>query len=153
MYFETAVNLPGDMLVKVDRMSMANSLEVRCPMLDHELAEVAASLPAAWLIRHGKGKQFLIECFADRLPPELLTRPKWGFAVPLKHWFRTTLRGFLRDHLISRKFLDRGFVSPKFVSHLLEEHESGRRDNEIWLWSLLMLELWHRDLEETPSRS
>ncbi len=153
MYFETAVNLPGDMLVKVDRMSMANSLEVRCPMLDHELAEFAASLPAAWLIRHGKGKQFLLESFADRLPPELLTRPKWGFAVPLKHWFRTTLKGFLRDHLTSGKFLDRGYVSPTFVSHLLEEHESGRRDNEIWLWSLLMLELWHRDLEETPGRA
>ncbi len=150
MYFEAAVNLPGDMLVKVDRMSMANSLEVRCPMLDHELAKVAALLPAAWLIRNGKGKQFLVESFADRLPPELLTRPKWGFAVPLKLWFRTTLKGFLWDHLTSREFLGRGYVSPEFLRHLLEEHDSGRRDNEAWLWSLLMLELWHRDLEETP---
>lgn len=147
MYFETAVNLPGDMLVKVDRMSMANSLEVRCPMLDQELAGVAAALPPEWLIRNGKGKQFLVESFADRLPAELLDRPKWGFAVPLKYWFRTSLKGFLHDHLTSRSFLDRGYVSPAFVMHLLDEHESGRRDNETYLWSLLMLELWHRELE------
>jgi asparagine synthase (glutamine-hydrolysing) len=152
MYFETAVNLPGDMLVKVDRMSMANSLEVRCPMLDQELAEVAASLPAAWLIRNGKGKRFLVESFADRLPQELLTRPKWGFAVPLKLWFRTTLKSFLWDHLTSRAFLERGYVSPRFLTHLLKEHDSGRRDNETWLWSLLMLELWHRELEQTSRR-
>jgi asparagine synthase (glutamine-hydrolysing) len=147
MYFETAVNLPGDMLVKVDRMSMAVSLEVRCPLLDQEVAEVAAAIPHAWRIRNGRGKDFLIEALADRLPPELLNRPKMGFGVPLSMWFRGSLRGFLHDHLTSPRFLNRGFVRPEFVKHLLAEHDRGRRDNSYWLWRLLMLELWFRDLE------
>ena len=104
MYFETAANLTGDMLVKVDRMSMANSLEVRCPLLDHELADVAAAIPHRWKIRNGRGKDFLIQALADRLPPELLTRPKMGFGVPLSIWFRGSLRGFLWDHLTSSRF-------------------------------------------------
>ena len=150
MYFETACNLPGDMLVKVDRMSMANSLEVRCPLLDQELADVAAALPHSLRIQNGKGKRFLIRSFEDRLPPELLTRPKWGFDIPLKHWFRGSLRSFLWDHLTGSRFLDRGFVSPKSLRNLLEEHDSGRRNNESCLWALLMLELWYRDLENSP---
>ena len=147
MYFETAVNLPGDMLVKVDRMSMANSLEVRCPLLDQEVAEFAAAIPHAWRIRHGKGKQFLLRALGDRLLPELLNRPKMGFGVPLADWFRGPLRELLRDHLTSSRFLDRGFVVPQFLNHLLEEHERRRRDNSYWLWALLVLELWFRELE------
>src|SRR5204863_8516153 len=83
MYFETTANLIGQMLVKVDRMSMANSLEVRCPLLDHELAEFAATLPPAWKIRDGKGKRILVEALGDRLPPEIFKQPKKGFGVPL----------------------------------------------------------------------
>ena len=147
MYFETAVNLPGDMLVKVDRMSMANSLEVRCPLLDQEVAAVAAAIPHRWRIRNGRGKDFLIRALADRLPPALLTRPKMGFSVPLSIWFRGSLRGFLWDHLTSSQFLSRGVARPEFVRLLLQEHDRGRRDNYYWLWSLLMLELWFRELE------
>jgi asparagine synthase (glutamine-hydrolysing) len=147
MYFEATANLTGDMLVKVDRMSMANSLEVRCPLLDHELAELAATIPHSLKIRNGKGKQILIRALGDRLPPQLLHREKMGFGVPLETWFRGELREFLWDHLTSRPFLDRGIVSPPFVRKLLAEHQSGRRDNHTWLWSLLMLELWYRDLE------
>ncbi|MBZ5623386.1 MAG: asparagine synthase C-terminal domain-containing protein, partial [Acidobacteriia bacterium] len=83
MYFEGTANLTGDMLVKVDRMSMANSLEVRCPLLDHELAEMAAGVPHAWKIAGGKGKRILIEALGDRLPAEVLARGKMGFGVPL----------------------------------------------------------------------
>src|SRR5581483_4731388 len=83
LHFETTVNLPGDMLVKVDRMSMANSLEVRCPLLDHELAELAAAIPHSWKIRNGRGKHILLAALGDRLPPELLSRGKMGFAIPL----------------------------------------------------------------------
>ncbi|MGE5645468.1 MAG: asparagine synthase (glutamine-hydrolyzing) [Acidobacteriota bacterium] len=147
MYFETAVNLPGDMLVKVDRMSMANSLEVRCPLLDQEVAALAAAIPHAWRIRNGRLKDFLISAMQDRLPPALLTRPKMGFGVPLSIWFRTSLRAFLWDHLRSKRFRGRGFVRPAFVDHLLREHDTGRRDNYTWLWSLLMLELWLESLE------
>ena len=142
LYFESTVNLPGDMLVKVDRMSMANSLEVRCPVLDQELAEYAASIPNAWKVRHGRGKQIFIEAMADRLPAALLNRPKMGFAAPISVWFRGSLRQFLRDRLMDPKFLNRGIVSPVFLERMLREHDSGRRDNQHWLWSLLMLEEW-----------
>jgi asparagine synthase (glutamine-hydrolysing) len=147
LYFETTVNLPGDMLVKVDRMSMANSLEVRCPMLDHRLAEVAAAIPHAWKIRDGKGKYLFIRALGDRLPPELLEHKKMGFAVPLADWFRGPLRSLLWDHLTGSRFLDRGIVRPGFLKKMLQEHDSGRRDNQHWLWALLMLELWFRELE------
>jgi asparagine synthase (glutamine-hydrolysing) len=148
MYFEATANLTGDMLVKVDRMSMAASLEVRCPLLDHELAELAAALPHRWKIKHGKGKQILLAALGDRLPPELLTRPKMGFGVPLDHWFRGSLRELLWTHLTAPRFLDRGIVSGPFVRHLLAEHQSGRRDNHQWLWSLLMLEMWFQQIEQ-----
>jgi asparagine synthase (glutamine-hydrolysing) len=148
LYWETTANLPGDMLVKVDRMSMANSLEVRCPLLDHVLAEFASSLPTAWKMKGGQGKRILIDAMAGRLPPALLTRPKMGFGVPLDLWFRTSLREFLRDHLTSRRFRERGFTNPAFLETLLHEHQSGRRDNSLWLWSLLMLELWRLWMEE-----
>ena len=148
MYFEAAANLTGDMLVKVDRMSMANSLEVRCPLLDHELAELAATIPHAWKVTRKQGKRILIEALGDRLMPEILNRPKWGFGVPLGDWFRGSLREFLRDNLTSTRFLDRGFVSPGFLYKLLDEHDSGRRDNSHWLWSLLVLSLWFQDLEQ-----
>jgi asparagine synthase (glutamine-hydrolysing) len=142
MYFESTANLIGDMLVKVDRMSMAASLEVRCPLLDHQLAELAATFPHCWKIAHGKGKQILMKAIGDRLPAEILTRKKMGFAVPLSAWFRDSLQELLWDHLTSPRFLQRGIVSESFLRHLLAEHQSGRRDNHQWLWSLLMLEMW-----------
>jgi asparagine synthase (glutamine-hydrolysing) len=146
MYWEATANLTGDMLVKVDRMSMANSLEVRCPLLDHELAEFAATIPHAWKIAGGQGKRILLEALGDRLPPALLNRPKWGFGVPLADWFRGELREFLWDHVTAAQFLDRGIVSPGFLRILLEEHDSGRRDNSHWLWSLLVLSLWFQEV-------
>jgi asparagine synthase (glutamine-hydrolysing) len=148
MYFEAGANLTGDMLVKVDRMSMANSLEVRCPLLDSELADFSATVPNGSKVRDGKGKQILIRALADRLPPELLNRPKMGFGVPLAKWFRESLREMTWDLLTSSQFLNRGIVSPPFVRTLLEEHQSGRRDNYGWIWPLLMLELWFRDIEQ-----
>jgi asparagine synthase (glutamine-hydrolysing) len=153
LYFEATAKLTGDMLVKVDRMSMANSLEVRSPLLDHALAEFAMSLPYSWKVRNGKGKQILLKAVGDRLPPELLRLRKKGFGVPLAAWFRGALRPMLWDHLTSRRFLDRGMVSQHFLSHLLQEHDSGRRDNSHWLWMLLMLELWFRNLQQIRTSS
>jgi asparagine synthase (glutamine-hydrolysing) len=159
MYWEATANLTGDMLVKVDRMSMANSLEVRSPMLDHELAELAATIPHSWKIAGGQGKRILLDALGDRLPAALLNRPKWGFGVPLADWFRGSLREFLRDHVTAADFLDRGMVSPEFLRTLLDEHDSGRRDNSHWLWSLLVLSLWFQEMaqaaphETAPSQS
>lgn len=147
MYFESTANLTCGMLVKVDRMSMAASLEVRCPLLDHRLVELAASLPPELKIRDGKGKYILIQAVRDYLPASLLSRKKMGFGVPLKHWFRTSLKDFLTDHLLSARSRQRGVTSPGFVAQLIEEHRTGRRDNSQWLWTLLMLELWFLQLE------
>jgi asparagine synthase (glutamine-hydrolysing) len=150
IYFETAATLTGDMLVKVDRMTMANSLEARCPFLDHKLAEFAARLPYAWKV-DGKarpGKRILVDALADRLPAEVLSAPKSGFGVPLAKWFRTSLRAFLWDHLTGTRFRKRGICEPAFLNHLLEEHDSGRRNNYHVLWRLLMLEMWFEQQEQ-----
>lgn len=148
LYYEATAKLSGDMLVKVDRMSMAASLEVRSPLLDHKLAEFAARLPHAWKIGEGKGKKILREALGDRLPEGLLSRPKMGFGVPLRIWFRGPLREYLREHLGARTFLESGLVKREQVVRLIEEHESGRRDNSHWLWMLLMLGLWLKKGEE-----
>jgi asparagine synthase (glutamine-hydrolysing) len=148
MYWEATAKLAADMLVKVDRMSMAASLEVRSPLLDHELAALAMRMPPAWTMREGKGKYILLDSMRDRLPEQVWNRPKQGFAVPLVNWFRTSLREFLHDHLASPRFFSRGIVRPKFVKYLLAEHDSGRRNNSHWLFNLLMLELWFRANED-----
>jgi asparagine synthase (glutamine-hydrolysing) len=147
LYFEATAKLTGDMLVKVDRMSMANSLEVRCPMLDHVLAESAAAIPHRWKLQNGSGKLIFIKAMGDRLPPELVNRPKAGFAVPLPIWFRTSLRSFVHDHLTGTSFRNRNIADPRMVEILIQEHQNGRRNNSHWLWMLLMLELWFRQDE------
>jgi len=144
IYFEATAKLSGDMLVKVDRMSMANSLEVRCPLLDQELAELAMRIPYTWKMRNGRGKDILIRALGDRLPLELLNRPKQGFGVPLELWMRGPLRDFLHDHLLSPAFLSRGMISADRMRNVIEEHDSGRRNNYGILWMLVMLALWLR---------
>jgi asparagine synthase (glutamine-hydrolysing) len=149
-YFEATTQLTSSMLVKVDRMSMANSLEVRCPFLDHRLAELAMRIPHRWKMNGSRGKQILLKAVGDRLPSELLSLPKKGFEVPLAAWFRGPLHGFVRDHLTGRSFLERGIVSEGFLRHLLMEHDTGRRNNQHWLWMLLVLELWFRECAAAP---
>jgi asparagine synthase (glutamine-hydrolysing) len=151
MYFEATTMLTGDFLFKVDRASMAASLEVRCPLLDQCLAEFATRIPTSWKWHNGKGKQILLETMGDRLPPELLTRGKMGFAIPLDQWFRGPLQEMVHDTLLSRTFLDRGMVAPEFVHYMLKEHDSGRRSNHHQMYRLLMLELWFKTLEEPVS--
>ncbi len=152
LYFEATAKLTGDMLVKVDRMSMAASLEVRCPLLDHRLAEFAARIPPAWNMRAGQGKFSFLEAMRPRLPETVWNRRKQGFSVPLSDWFRGPLRPMLWDHLTGSDFLARDLVSPQFVRYLLEEHDSGRRDNKNWLWRLLMVELWFRHWQGSPAQ-
>lgn len=148
LFFEETAVLPSDLLVKVDRMSMANSVEVRSPMLDLAVVEIASSVPHRLNFQGSKGKQLLMRALGDRFPTELLTRPKKGFSIPLAEWFRGPLRGFLWDHLTSSRFRSRGFVSPAFLDHLMTEHDSRRRENHTWLWFLLVLECWLREVEQ-----
>src|SRR5579883_628347 len=153
LHFEATNRLAGDMLVKVDRMSMAASLEVRCPLLDHKLAEFAATIPNQWKLRRGQGKYILLRALGDRLPEELRRRKKMGFAIPIRDWLNGPLREIARDMILGGSFLSRGIVSPAFVRHLLREHETGRRDNHTWLWSLLVLAMWLEDAQNARGKA
>jgi asparagine synthase (glutamine-hydrolysing) len=142
MYFEATARLSGQMLVKVDRMSMANSLEVRSPFLDHRLAEFGARLPHRWKMRGGRGKRILVDAMGDRLPPELLTAPKRGFTFPMAAWLRGPLRSMSREVLLDSAFLGRGVVHRQNLQNLLDEHQRGRRDHGQMIWLLMVLALW-----------
>jgi len=136
--------LPDDLLVKVDITSMANSLEVRAPFLDHLLMEYAASLPPSLKIRGAEKKYILKRAMADLLPAEILSRPKQGFIVPVDSWFRHALKEMAYDTLLDSRSAHRGYFRPGAVQRLLDEHQTGRRNWHRQLWTLLMLELWHR---------
>jgi asparagine synthase (glutamine-hydrolysing) len=143
--------LPYDLLVKVDITSMANSLEARSPFLDHEVMEFAARLPVSHKLHGQSAKHLLKHAFADLLPPENVYRRKMGFGVPVGDWFRGPLRDFVRDALLSERSLGRGYFTPGVVRRLVEDHLEARSDHSFQLWSLLMLELWHREVLE-PGR-
>jgi asparagine synthase (glutamine-hydrolysing) len=138
--------LPGDLLLKADLASMAHSLELRSPFLDHDVVALGLALPDS-LKTHGReGKVALRRAFAADLPVEITRRGKAGFGVPLGRWFRSDLRDLAHDLLSS----DRGWFRPGTVRRLLDEHESGCADHGHRLWCLLMLELWVREHVEAP---
>lgn len=147
LYLDTKSYLTGDVLTKVDRMSMATSLEVRCPILDHVLIEWVTSLPAEWKYRNGIRK-YLLRKLAERLGVPGLNRPKQGFAMPLTHWWKSELRDTLLPILLEPRTLQRGYLNPSAVRQLVNEHLSGRRDYGQELWLLLIFELWHRNFLE-----
>ncbi len=138
--------LPGDLLAKVDMASMANSLECRCPFLDHRVVELAISLPSNRKLRlqGGRSKVVLKEAFADVIPGSIRNRAKMGFGVPIDRWFRSELKDELRAVLLDPVALNRGLFRPEAVAALIDDHVSGRRDHAYRLWTLLMLELWFR---------
>ena len=144
MRFDLDTYLPEDILTKVDRMSMAHSIESRVPLLDHNVVAFAASLPHDMKIRQSERKCVLKQAAAGILPAEVLGRRKQGFGVPVGEWFRGPLRDFVADALQSARARQRGYFRPRFVDRLMAEHTSGRRDHASRLWALLMFELWHR---------
>jgi asparagine synthase (glutamine-hydrolysing) len=148
---DVASYLPGDLLVKVDIATMANSLEGRSPLLDHHVMEFAASLPSAWKIHGGTTKYLLKKAARGWLPDEVLDRPKRGFGVPIASWLRTELRDMSWDLLTDATAIRRGYFAPVEVRRLLTEHAQGR-DHSPRLWALLQLELWHRTwLDREPT--
>jgi len=134
--------LPGDLLFKADIASMAVSLELRSPLLDHEVVELALGLPDSLKARGARGKLALRRAFAADLPPEILSRGKKGFGVPVTRWFREELRDLAGDTLLGARARARGLFRPEAVESLLADHAAGRADHGHRLWSLLMLELW-----------
>lgn len=136
--------LPCDLMTKVDIASMAHSLECRQPILDYRVVELAARMPVELKFRRGKGKRIFMETFSDLLPPQVQSRRKMGFGVPLDHWFRGPLAGFAREILLDRRTTERGFFRQEVVQQLLEDHVANRFDHSYRLWALLVLELWQR---------
>jgi asparagine synthase (glutamine-hydrolysing) len=161
LYLDTKTYLPGDILTKVDRMSMAASLEARVPMLDHIFLEWVTSLTFEW--KMGKrGQKYILGKLAERVgvPREALSRPKQGFALPLPHWIRHELKDLTLSLLLEPKTLQRGYFNEQGVRFLLNEFFRGRTDDYLVIWRLMMFELWQRrfleqfrmrDAKEGPS--
>jgi asparagine synthase (glutamine-hydrolysing) len=139
-YLDLKTYLVGDINTKVDRASMAHSLEVREPLMDHPLVEWLATLPSALKVRGQEGKILLKRAMEPFVPREVMYRPKMGFAVPLALWFRGPLRQRLRAALLGPELEGTGFFDPKYLRHLVDAHQSGVRDYSSPLWSLLMFQ-------------
>ena len=145
LYLDSKTYLPGDILTKVDRMSMAVSLEARVPLLDHKLIEfVGTRIPASMKMKGLETKHIFKRAVGDLVPAEILDRPKQGFGVPIEQWINKQLRDRVRETLTEARTTERGYIEKHYVNVLLDEHECGRRDHARELWSLFMLELWHR---------
>ena len=149
MRFDFETYLPEDVLTKVDRMSMAHSIETRVPLLDNEVIDFAATLPARFKIKNGRRKHVLKQTLEPLLPADILNRRKQGFGVPLGNWFRGGLTGLFSEVLEAPRTRQRGYFEPAFVSRLLKEHLAGQRDHTLRLWQLLVFELWHRQYLDT----
>ena len=143
-YTDLMTYLPECLLVKMDIASMANSLEARSPFLDHKVIEFSASLPSSWKICGLSTKYILKKTFKDFLPPEIINRPKQGFGIPVGKWFRTSWKDYFREVVISPRAVQRGYFDKGYLEKIFNEHVSGVRDHGYRMWSLLVLELWHR---------
>jgi asparagine synthase (glutamine-hydrolysing) len=143
-YVDIKTYLVDNILTKVDRMSMAVSLEARVPLLDHRIVEFALNLPAHMKLERGRTKIILRKVMKEVLPQNVLTKPKQGFSIPLKHWLRGPLRPLMMDLLSPSCILRRGYFEPHTVSRWVDEHLEGRANHSHRLWALLMFELWQQ---------
>jgi asparagine synthase (glutamine-hydrolysing) len=141
-YLDIKTYLVDDILVKVDRASMANSLEVRCPILDHKFMELVARIPPSLKLKGGQGKYIFKQALGALLPKEILTRPKQGFAMPLAEWFRGDLKALGRDLILTPDPL--GILNARGVRWIWDKHQSGLRDFSTPLWAILMYRLWEK---------
>lgn len=143
-YLDMKTYLPGDILTKVDRASMAHALEVRVPLLDHQLVEWISSLPPDLKLRGREGKYIFKKAMEPYLPDDILYRPKMGFAVPLAGWFRGPLKQTVRDAVLNPVMADSGYFDMDFLKTMVDQHQAGMRDYSASLWSLLMYESFLR---------
>jgi asparagine synthase (glutamine-hydrolysing) len=149
-YLDIKTYLVGDINTKVDRASMAHSLEVREPLMDHELVEWLATLPSSHKIQGQEGKHIFKKAMEPHLPNDVLYRPKMGFAVPLARWFRGPLKQRVRDAVLGERLASTGWFNPSYLRHLVEAHQSGTRDYSAPLWTLLMFEAFLRQVVDSP---
>ena len=152
LYVDLKTWLPNDILVKMDRMAMANSLEVRSPLLDHKVIELAATMPPELKYRRGTSKYLLKRYAEQRAPASAIRRPKMGFSIPLAAWLRGALRPMAEDLLLSGRALERAYFRPDEIRGMWARHVAGQRDYSHHLWALMVLELWHRlFVDQTPA--
>lgn len=144
LYFDQTSWLPDNLLERADRMAMAASIETRVPFLDHKLAAFVSSLPDRYRVRGLTGKWILRQAARRLLPARILTRPKVGFRVPVNLWLRGPMREYLLDHLCGTTSRTRAYYDPGMLDRVLDDHLQGTHNHEKLLWSLLGLELWHR---------
>ena len=144
LYLDTKTYLPSDILTKVDRMSMAASLETRSPLLDQELIDHVARIPSALKLKGTETKYIFKRAVEGIVPKEILERPKQGFGAPIGDWINSQLKERMTGDLADRRTLERGYFDTRYIKLLLDEHSRGRRDHSHSLWTLWMLELWHR---------
>jgi asparagine synthase (glutamine-hydrolysing) len=145
LFFDQTSWLPDNLLERGDRMTMAASLEARMPFMDHQLAAFVSDLPDEWRVHGLTTKRILRAAMRRVLPREILERPKIGFRVPVNEWFRGSMRAYLTDHLLGTDSRTRDYYRPEALRRYLDEHGSGRQNHEKLLWSLLTLEIWHRE--------
>jgi asparagine synthase (glutamine-hydrolysing) len=143
--FDQCSWLPDNLLERGDRMTMAASIEARMPFMDHELAAFLSGLPDEWRIRGHVTKRVLREAMKRLLPASILERPKVGFRVPVNEWFRGPMRDYLYDHLLGDGSITRGYYKTDNLKTILKEHVQGKQNHEKLLWTLLNLEIWHRE--------
>jgi asparagine synthase (glutamine-hydrolysing) len=143
-YLDLKTYLVGDINTKVDRASMAHSLEVREPLMDHKLIEWLATLPSSLKIRRQEGKYIFKKSMEPYLPKDVLYRSKMGFAVPLARWFRGPLKQRVRDAVLGERLATTGWFNAAYLQHLVDGHQSGERDYSASLWALLMFEAFLR---------
>ena len=144
LYLDSKTYLPSDILTKVDRMTMATSLEARVPLLDHELIEFVQTIPAELKLKGATTKYIFKKALEGIVPREILYREKQGFGVPIGDWINSQLKDRIHGILSEKRTVERGYFEPRYIKILLDEHASKRRDHSHSLWILWMLELWHR---------
>jgi asparagine synthase (glutamine-hydrolysing) len=144
LYMDVKGLLPGDMLTKVDRMSMANSLEVRVPFLDHTFAEYVFQLKGSMKLKGKNRKYILMETFKDLLPPSLHRRPKWGFEMPIGAWLRNELKFLINEYLSEDLITKQGFFNYEIIEGLINNHMNGRQDTSWHLWNLIVFQHWYK---------
>jgi asparagine synthase (glutamine-hydrolysing) len=144
LYNDLRTWLVDDLLIKADRMTMANSVELRVPFLDYRVVDFAATIPSHMKIRKGQSKWILKQAIHDRLPEQILSRKKLGFPAPLSLMFQNELSGYIRDVLLSERCTSRSYFKRDAVEQLIDEHIGKKKDHHIVLWKLIVLEEWHR---------